>query len=372
MKINLLCKRYYTSKDLIQDRFGRLYHLPVQLAHLGAEIEVTAIDYRHSNAMRRDMEGVSFRTLPATPSRLPGLLFKMHRYIQDDRPNLIIASGDSHIGYLGLQFARRIGVPFVFDVYDYYPTFVSNRIPGLKLLFHQAVVGADLVLCASRPLVEFISPLNNAALLIENGVDRKVFAPKNSLASRVMLGLEEKIPIVGYFGSIFEEKGPLLIDACHILIESFPNLKLLIAGPIKNVVLDQPWIIYFGVLPQETIPQLIAACDVVVVPLANHPQNDLSGSCKIAEYLSCQKPVVATDIAGHREIFRSAPESLCKPDARDMAEAILCQLNHPRVAPFPGSMGWESIGQTLFDALARLIPEHARSSVMHQREPQPL
>lgn len=36
MNIHLLCKRYYTNKDLLNDRFGRLYHLPVQLAQLDA------------------------------------------------------------------------------------------------------------------------------------------------------------------------------------------------------------------------------------------------------------------------------------------------------------------------------------------------
>jgi hypothetical protein len=44
MKIHLLCKRYYTRKDLIRDRFGRLYHLPVQLSRLGLQVSVTAID----------------------------------------------------------------------------------------------------------------------------------------------------------------------------------------------------------------------------------------------------------------------------------------------------------------------------------------
>ena len=33
-----------------------------------------------------------------------------------------------------------------FDVYDYYPAFRGNRIPGMKSMFRQGSDGADLVL----------------------------------------------------------------------------------------------------------------------------------------------------------------------------------------------------------------------------------
>lgn len=56
MNIHLLCKRYYTNKDLLNDRFGRLYHLPVQLARLGAEVSVTAIDNGIQSSFRGSLE----------------------------------------------------------------------------------------------------------------------------------------------------------------------------------------------------------------------------------------------------------------------------------------------------------------------------
>lgn len=354
MKIHLLCKRFYTGKDLIRDRFGRLYHLPVQLKKLGADIRVTTIDYRHTIAERHVLDDVEFKTLPATPTRLLSSLLSLKRALSVEHPDILIASGDSHIGYLGLRLARGLGIPFGFDVYDYYPAFASNRIPGMKTLFFQAVSGADLVLCASTPLMERLVPLNAARLLVENGVDRNLFCPQDRPKSRTELGLDLTIPVIGYFGSLFEYKGPLLIDACRILIRSIPELRLLIAGPVRNLDIGYPWITYLGERSQSDIPRLIAACDVCVVPLAHHPQNDLSGSCKIAEYLSCAKPVVATDIAGHREIFRTAPQSLCQPDPTDMAEAISRQLDQPQVAPFPAHLEWEVIARTLLDALSDL------------------
>lgn len=354
MKIHLLCKRYYTGKDLIRDHFGRLYHLPIQLKRLGLHISVTAIDYRNWLTESHALEGVIFRTLPATLTRFPGSLITLRKMLNSEHPDILIASGDSHIGYLGLRLARGLGIPFGFDVYDYYPAFASNRIPGMKTLFRQAVSGADLVLCASTPLMKRLVPLNATRLLVENGVDRNVFCAQDRPKSRTELGLDLTIPIIGYFGSLFEFKGPLLIDACRILLRSIPELRLLIAGPVRNLDIGYPWITYLGERTQSDIPRLIAACDVCVVPLAHHPQNDLSGSCKIAEYLSCAKPVVATDIAGHREIFRTAPQSLCRPDPNDMAEAIRRQLDQPQVAPFPAHLEWGVIARTLLDALSDL------------------
>ena len=44
MRIAFLCKRHYTGKDVITDRFGRLYEIPHQLALLGHEVKAWCLD----------------------------------------------------------------------------------------------------------------------------------------------------------------------------------------------------------------------------------------------------------------------------------------------------------------------------------------
>jgi glycosyltransferase involved in cell wall biosynthesis len=355
MKLHFLCKRYYTCKDLIRDRFGRLYHLPYQLHRLGSDVSITAIDYHQSTTEVHELNGLVFRTLPATLAQMPRAVINLQRALHSNLPDILIASGDSHIGYLGLWLARRLGIPFVFDVYDYYPAFAGNRIPGMKTIFRKAVTGADLVLCASTPLMARLKPLNASCLLIENGVDRYLFQTYDRVTSRSSLGIDPDIPVIGYFGSMFDNKGPLLLDACQILVQSIPALRLLIAGPVFNLDIGYTWVTYLGELPQTEIPRVIAACDVCVVPLAHHPLYNFTGSCKIAEYLSCGKPVVATDVAGHREIFKAAPQSLCQPEPDDMAETILRQLQNPQVAPFPPTLEWTTITHILQSELSNLL-----------------
>lgn len=360
MKIHFLCKRYYTNKDLVKDRFGRLFHLPVQLSRLGADVSVTAIDYRSASPEKLTSNGVVFLTIPATFACFPRLLFDPDRIVAGLSPDILVASGDSHIGFIGKYLARRAGARFVFDVYDYYPSFPGNRLPGFKSMFRSAVRSADLILCASEPLRSVLSAVNRNTLLVENGVDRELFMPMDKQYARAQLELDVSAPHVGYFGSITPNRGPLLIEACQMLRRQIPELQLLLAGSVKGVDLDKPGIIYHGVLPQVAIPKRIAACDVVALPYADDTFNRMSGPCKVAEYLACERPVVATNIHGYTEAFRNAYDSFCVPDSSDLARTISWQLRSLQRIPFPESLDWKYIGEILFRSFLKILSEPRR------------
>ncbi|WP_305908258.1 glycosyltransferase [Methylomarinum sp. Ch1-1] len=358
MNVYCLCKRYYTNKDLINDQFGRLFQLPLQLAQHGNQVTVDAIDYRNKFKTTLNASNVFFSTIPSTFTQLPKLIPRLYSGMRRAKPEIIIGSGDSHIGFLGLQMARRLNVPFVFDVYDYYPVFKGNRIPSMRAMFRSAVKNADLVICPSLSLQKILSQANPNTLLIENGVDRTLFAPGDMQQARTTLGLanDEKSALIGYFGSITPTRGPLLIEACRKLKQTMPRLRLVLAGRVTGTSIDEPWIDYLGELPQQSIPTLIQACDVVSVPYQDDTFNQMSGACKIAEYLACEKPVVATRVSGHEQIFKGTASSLCEPDPVDMARAIRSQLTDPQIASFPESLAWESIGRILHDSLIKLAP----------------
>lgn len=361
MRILYICKRYYTNKDLLKDRFGRLFHLPIELARNGVHVEVAAIDYWHSNREEINVDGVVFRSIPATLATLFLLPLFFYRLVLVAKPDIIVASGDSHIGFIAMLIAKKLGVPFVFDVYDYYPAFRGNKIPGMKALFRCAVESADLVLCASEPLFQKLLPLNANRLLVENGVDPILFAPSDMLQARDDLGFSSESLLVGYFGSIDFSRGPLLIEACRMLRDEFPLLHLVLAGHVVDVNLQEPWITHFGELPQAELPKMINACDLVVIPYANTPFNSMCGACKIAEYLACGKPVVATRVSSHEKLFHGASASLCDPASRSLAEAVRRQLDKPEIIPFPVYMSWEHLGRSFFDILQSVRGSSSRT-----------
>lgn len=362
MRVHFICKRYYTNKDLFKDRFGRLYHLPLELASRGVSVDVTAIDYRNTSSEEIKMERLVFRSIPASFVKLLFLPFYIYRNVLVTKPDLVVGSGDSHIGFMAMLISKKLGVPFVFDVYDYYPAFRGNAIPGMKTMFHFSVKSAKLLLGASEPLLNKLSPLNVNSLLIENGVDQNLFTPIDMMQARVGIGLDPKSECVGYFGSIDSVRGPLLIEACRILRDEFPTLHLVLAGHVTRVDLNESWITYLGELPQSEVPEMINACDLVAAPYALDAQVNLSGACKIAEYLSCGKPVVATRVSAHEQIFKDAPNSLCDPTPQSLANAIRKQLKAPEIAVFPARMSWHHIGQVFYDSLKFILDSSSKKA----------
>ena len=108
MRIVFVCKRLYTNRDLIDDRFGRLFHLPVQLAKLGHNVAVIALDYRRGRPFAtHKINGVVFSSIPLSgPADSARAFVHVRRQIDESRAEVLIASGDIYIGALTAFFAR--------------------------------------------------------------------------------------------------------------------------------------------------------------------------------------------------------------------------------------------------------------------------
>lgn len=360
MKFALLCKRHYTNKDLIADRFGRLFHLPLQLVNLGHEGLVFAGDIRTKEKEKIDYDRLSFQSLPLSLVRLYSFSVQSFVKVKAFNPDVLIASGDSYFGYIGHKIARKLEIPFVFDVYDDYTVFGSNKIPGMQTLFYKAVAKADLLVTSSEPLRDKLSRFNKRNLVIENGFDPNRFRPLHQQKCRQILNISEDETVVGYFGSITEDLGiEVLLSAVEILRNHIRNIRLLIAGHDgMNLKFNTNCIDYRGFLPQEEIPALINACDVVVIPYIPSKQVQQSNACKIAEYLACGIPIVATNVSNHKKIFADAPQSLCEPGSPEsMASAIQTQLKSPQLIRNSGNLTWEKLAGKLSTGLESIVEE---------------
>ena len=344
IRLAWICKRRYTNKDLLADRYGRLYHYPVLLEHRGFSSSVFALDYRGHDSLRLTEGQTEFVSIPVGYVHW----FRAYRALLGSvcgaRPDAVIASGDTHLGWIGLHAARSLGVPFIFDVYDDYRTFGTNRAPGMRRLFGRVTREAGLVLCVSDMLKGRLREFNPRLMLLGNGVDLKLFKPMDKQAARTELGLEQEAPVVGYFGSLQQDWGTFtLMDACRSLQRDFPRLRLLLAGHNNTGrALDEGFVTYLGNVPQSRVPLLINACDVVTMPYHQTEQVDAINPCKLAEYLACGAAIVATRVADLGTTLAACPQGLCAPgDAAGLADALRLQLRAPCRVPFPLDMTWE-------------------------------
>ncbi|WP_334180698.1 glycosyltransferase [Pseudomonas nitroreducens] len=350
-------KRFYTNKDAVGDRFGRIYRLPWHWSQSGLDVELWLIDYhtRHSVSER---EG-HLRVI-STPVFGVKTLVQLIRSLARP-PRNIVASGDCYIGLLGYFIARLTGASFTFDIYDKYTTFGGYRkLPAFDP-FSFLVRHADHLLFASQALASDTLTRSNrggTATVIPNGIDEEDFYPRSRSDCRKAMGLQEDVYYVGYFGSMDLERGITdLLQAMSLIRRSGIDARLLLAGRnVDDTDLSAPWVDYLGTLAHADIATALGCCDVLTLPYRRSEYLDMASSCKIAEYLAVQVPIAATRTPNLCTNFpiqaRELDKVLAAPnDPESLATCIAHQLLTPIMIPLLVDMTWKSIAAQAIAAI---------------------
>jgi glycosyltransferase involved in cell wall biosynthesis len=354
-KILFLGKRHYTNKDALEERFGRIFHLPAEWAAAGRRISLWLIDYHGGQALRRRFGSLDVQSTP-----VPGLAFlgRLLRCVAGTAPGVVVASGDCYIGFLGWLLARLKGARFVFDVYDKYDEFGGYVRPLGFDLFGFLLRRADLLMFASHALARSLCPGVGHLALVPNGVDGELFKPMDAASCRAALGLDPTAPLIGYFGGMEDDRGVNdLVAAVQRLRDAGTPATLLLGGKRHPATaLDRDWIDYRGMIAHDRMPHFLNACDVLVVPYRLSDFMDMGASCKIAEYFACGRPVVSTATPNLLSNFPGQAAELgaavCRAqDPEDLARALAMQLRERRVASPPAEHLWPGIARRALQAV---------------------
>jgi glycosyltransferase involved in cell wall biosynthesis len=358
MRILFLGKRRYTNQDSLAQRFGRIRWLPLLWHQAGHSVHLVLLDY---HGYRREVstdDGFTVQSLPAF--RLDSVVH-LSASAKALQPDIVLASGDCFLGLLGQYLARRTGAKFVFDVYDDYSTFGAYRVfmgwDALRFLCRCA----DLVMYASRAIADQ-HKFDSSWCVVPNGIDGTEFAPVPMSEARAKLGLPESGRLVGYFGSMTGEHGVgVLIRAVQKLRIQQSDVRLLLCGrQHPSTPVTGEGVLYRGMVPHGMIPNYLNACDVLALPYLRGAFMDSASSCKIAEYLFCRRPIVATRTPNFVQNFpeqaRQLDALLVPPgDADALAGSIQRQLDDPVIAQPPDEMTWQEIASRLMAHLQRLF-----------------
>lgn len=351
LRIQFIGKRFYTNRDAYKERFGRIYQFPYWWAKAGHDVNLWLVDYHgHGSDVAHDGP-LKIETTPVLRWRFfKRLISACFSRRHTRRPDIVVASGDCYIGLLGYMVARIRRAKFVFDVYDRYDVFTGyRRLPGFDPLTF-LLRRADIATFASAKVLDDFRSVAKHTLLAPNGVDLSRFKPSPMRESRQLLGLSEKASLVGYFGSMEPERGLAdLIEAIASLRNSGVDIDLVIGGKADPAInLDYPWVHYLGNLAFERMPAALASCDLLALPYRHGAFVDNASSCKIAEYIAMQRPIVATRTpnlvqnfphqAAQLEDFLAAPG-----DATDLARSTKKQMSERRLVDMPKGMSWQEI-----------------------------
>lgn len=148
--------------------------------------------------------------------------------------------------------------------------------------------------------------------------------------------------MIGFIGSFYRYEGlDVLIDAFAMVAVKHKNIALLLVGggetedelrqQVHCLGLEDR-VLMPGRIPHQRVPGVYALMDILVYPRYSVRLTELVTPLKPLEAMVMGKPVIATDIGGHRELIQDGVDGeLVAPNhSQALANAMLALLNYPK------------------------------------------
>ncbi len=275
---------------------------------------------------------------------------------------------------------------------SYKTLYEANGFPSIELPYHYlqlknkqilkkirlneiiCLKDADFIICPSGVIRDYITSLGiieDKVKIIPNGVNTDIFkvCPMPCLPLTIL-----------YVGTLTPWQGIFsLLDALYIIKEKRKHFILNILSDRKKKF-EKPLIDYASQLnlmkhikfldpvEEDMVASIIAESHICVSPLEYSERNLIQGCCplKILEYMSCGRPVIASDIPCIREIIdHDINGILCNTaDKEKLAHAILRLAENPELMERIGIKGslkaretftWHRAGEKLLSTIDKIM-----------------
>jgi glycosyltransferase involved in cell wall biosynthesis len=331
------------SKDVILDRYARLYEIPFQLARLGHTVHGYCLSYQghDEGTWEHDAQpgSLAWESRSLGRAYLPALAhYPRHifRRLQEFAPDVVIGASDIPHVALSAWVAKRLGVPHAVDLYDNFEGFGQARIPGMVTALRHAARSAALVTTTSEPLRELVIDSYGTygrVMAMPSTIDKDIFHQRDRVACRTALGLPENALLVGTAGGLSPDKGvQALYAAWEIIKAQRQDVQLVLAGPLDRRAPppNGERVHYLGTLPHKQTAVLFNALNVGAICIRDTAFGRYCFPQKAYEMLACGLPVAASRIGAMIPLLAGVPSCLFRPeDEEDLARVVLGQLEHP-------------------------------------------
>ena len=373
MRILVLSKRQYTSRDLIDDRYGRLREIPLALAKAGHSVCGICLSYRtrQEGVWEDEKNGarVAWHLLNVDklfPFGSANYWKKVEAVGKTFQPDIVWACSDVLHAILGYSVAKKLKVVLVTDLYDNFESFGLTRLPGMTSAFRRALRKAHGITCVSKPLARYVRDTIRCSCpieVLENAVPENTFSPLDQAECRRALKLPENGIFIGTTGAISKSRGiETLFKAFEILAEERPDVHLILAGARDTGLSlpNHPRVHYLGMLPAERVPFVLSALDIAVICNRKSLFGEYCFPQKFYESIACNVPVVAAATGPMIELLRDYPQNLYEPESPEsLAQALRGQMKN--FSPLPIKVPtWNMMGAKLADFFHRRLIETRR------------
>ena len=263
------------------------------------------------------------------------------------QPEVLHAHSPALCGMAGLRAAKRLGLPFVYEIRAFWEDAAVGNGTGregslkyrlTRALENRVVAGADAVFTICKGLRDDLVARGHDGEKIgvsPNGVDLALFgdpvARDDALAHALGIGAG---PVVGFIGSFYDYEGlDDLVAALPALRQRHPHAQLLLVGggPMDEALRAQAAaspagdaIVFTGRVPHAEVERYYSLIDVLAYPRKHSRLTDLVTPLKPLEAMAQRRIVAASDVGGHRELITDGQTGLLFPpdDPAGMAATL--------------------------------------------------
>ncbi|KAI9033209.1 hypothetical protein DFJ74DRAFT_162588 [Hyaloraphidium curvatum] len=354
---------------------------------------------RTAATFSHEVEGVPYR---ASDGPLPGSLFAdsllashadhFYREAKRVRASLIVATSPQEVALPALAAARRLGVPFVYEV-RYFAEITRGSLEPrwmdsderrmATVLETQVSRGADLVGTLTSEMASELSKRGVARerlVLVPNAADASRFQPRpQDPAIHARLDLSTDAAVVGFAGTVTGYEGlELLVEAVAQLAKDGVPLFLLVVGdgillPAVRARAEALGIAdrcrFPGRVPHDLVPDYLAVMDVVAVVRPSMPVTELVSAVKPLEAMAMGRALLLSDVAPHRTMAEGGRAALFrKGDATSLVEELKRLVEDPDERERMGrkarewverERNWAAVTGRYSDALKALLDKDA-------------
>lgn len=240
------------------------------------------------------------------------------------RPSVIHSASNFRTALAALIAARRLGIPFVYEVRGLWEITEAAEKPGwenterfksMERLETLVANEADAVMVITTQVADELERRGvdrSKMVLAANAVDTNQFLPlPKDEAYAASHQIRTDVPVLGFAGSIVPYEGlSLLVEASAKLAERGIEHQVVIAGSGEAAKalkqqrdeLGLQTVTFLGRLPMEEMPRLISTFDIMPLPRISSAVTELVSPLKPLEAFSSAKAVVFSDVAPHVDL----------------------------------------------------------------------
>lgn len=351
-------------------------------------IHVTTPRHLVSKAKIENFDGLTFHRSPKITATAPLLrevleMWATRRTLEDivrsEKPDLLHAHSPVLNTLPALSIGRKFGLPVVYEVRALWEdaavdlghtSFQSLRYRASRSLDTFALARADRVIALCQPLRAEIMArgiAGNRISIVPNAVDSSFLTPAAPPDSALLQGLGiAGGPVLGFVGSFYAYEGlDLLLEAVPILSRRIPNFTILLVGGgpeetrLRSMVERagiSRFVRFTGRVHHDEVARYYGIIDICVFPRHQIRLTDLVTPLKPLEAMARVKPIVASDVGGHRELIADSQTGFLfrAGDVNALARLLETVISNPDGAAKIAAQGRKHVETSLnWDVVVR-------------------